>query len=460
MSETITIDVIQNVGGKPFATLPEARIFDGGKKETAPRVTLGRYPDEVETGYAWAPWNSPWDRKDNFPTVIRRKINDSIAGTVVDRKAKKLFGNGLIYYRESDIRAGGSDIAPAYIQEVEDWLTDNEIETEWLYSQILDWCYSYNSFSELILSRDKTMITGMAHKEAEFSRLSLQNKTTGRIEELYYSPEFSTTFPTKRDNIARISLMPWWNKRGYLRGLPGYKFAWHTRIKTPGMIYYARPPWSGLFKKNGWLDVNADVPRIVQALQNNQVTLKYQIMIPMTYFQARYPDWDTYDAQQKERKINEVVTGINTEMTDMTTAYKTIVSFFNQDELTGKDFGKIEIIPVDDKLKRDAWVPGAEKSNAQITMEFGEHPSTLGLASEGGSMGAGSGSDKREIYNIEISTNTIEQKYLLRPLNFISQYNKWGVRFAIQNTPHTTTNDKESGLKDDTDPVQRQQNED
>jgi hypothetical protein len=49
------------------------------------------------------------------------------------------------------------------------------------------------------------------------------------------------------------------------------------------------------------------------------------------------------------------------------------------------------------------------------------------------------------VYNTSIDLNTIEQKYLLGPLNFISKYNRWGVRFLIDHTAHTTSNLSETG---------------
>jgi hypothetical protein len=110
------------------------------------------------------------------------------------------------------------------------------------------------------------------------------------------------------------------------------------------------------------------------------------------------------------------------------------------------ELGKVQVIPIDDKVKKDEWVPGSEKSDAQIVQGLGGHPSHLGLASEGGKMGAGSGSDKREVYNIEISSNTMDQNILLEPLNWISRYNGWGVTFYIAHTRHTTTNMVEDGL--------------
>jgi hypothetical protein len=129
-----------------------------------------------------------------------------------------------------------------------------------------------------------------------------------------------------------------------------------------------------------------------------------------------------------------------------------VATVFKQNEISGAPIGKIEIISIDDKLKKDAWVPTSEIADAQIVQGFGVHPSQVGLAPQGGKMGAGSGSDQRETYNLGISLNNIEQQQILEPLNWLARYNArynadWDVTFFIDHTHHTTTNDQESGLK-------------
>ncbi|MEL6358995.1 MAG: hypothetical protein AAFQ01_03560, partial [Bacteroidota bacterium] len=126
-------------------------------------------------------------------------------------------------------------------------------------------------------------------------------------------------------------------------------------------------------------------------------------------------------------------------------------TLFQDDYQTGKPMGRIIIEAVDDKIKNDAWVPSSETADAQIVQGVGLHPSQVGLAPQGGKMGAGSGSDQRESFNTGITLNTLEQKIVLEPLNFIAHYNaksnpEWDITFMIDHTTHTTTNNKEDGM--------------
>ena len=450
MARNIVIDIYEdNKTGKLKPLLPEMRAGSSNSNlpQPAKTNTLAEIPQEEHSGYEWAPWGLG----DYLPTAIRCKFEEvGIAGRVQYDLAKMLYGNGLVYYRRKDLQEGNAE--PAYIPQIEDWIEENMIETEWLFPQLLDYRYNWNSFSEMILSKDASLITSIYHKEAEFCRLGKQNPRNFKIEKIYYSPYFKQMTSPPIQKRKQIPLIPWFGRRKFIDKLgTSRKFAWHTRIKTPGTVYYARPYWLGLIRENGWLDVAAKVPEIINSMQSNQIILKYQINIPESYFKVRYLDWDGYSDDERNDIIDKLITTIETELTDTKNAFKTITTIFKQNEITQKDEGKLEIIAIDDKVKANSWVPSSNAADAQIIQSLGGHPSMIGLAPEGGSMGAGSGSDKRELFNIEIDTNTVEQIKILEPLNYIAMYNRtesadWDIVFRIDHNRHTTKDKKESGV--------------
>ena len=218
------------------------------------------------------------------------------------------------------------------------------------------------------------------------------------------------------------------------------------------MIYYARPFFLGLFREHGWMDASIAVPEVVNAMMRNQVRLKYQILIPESYFTIRYRDtWHTYTDEQRNEVIDELINKINDTLAGTTNAFQSITTIFGEDA-NGNPAGKIEIIAIDDKVKKDSWVPSSQAADAQIVQGMGLHPSQVGLANEGGKMGAGSGSDQRESFNTEINLNTIHQEIVLEPLNLVARFNSlvdpdWDITFMMDHTFHTTTNNQESGME-------------
>lgn len=454
MSTNTAIDVYQGPGGYR-AVLPEARIYGDGEVgvlNNQPTETRTDYPAEERQGLRWAYWGAD----DAFPRAVRNKIElVPMAGQAIYRRVAMLYGNGLAYFRNSDYySAEGNRIPRAKLRKIDDWLRRNRIKTQWLIPQAADYSYYMNAFSEMIFSQDGRQVSSIYHKTAEHCRLTVQDEESLRSEWMLFSRQFGCDWP-RDENIARIPLFDWARPEEWFRRNTGWKMAWHSRFETPGSLYYARPFWIGLFRKDGWLDVSANVPRIVNAMMKNQMILKYQILVPDEYFRVRYPEWDSKSFDEQQKLFDTLVKRINDTLTGTDNAYKTLSQMFHENQGPGgggEGRGKIEIIAIDDKMKKDQWVPSSEKSDAQIVQGLGVHPSQLGLAPEGGKMGAGSGSDQREAFNTAITLNTIDQEVLLEPLNWIARYNAqydpdWDVTFFIDHTWHTTTNQQETGLQ-------------
>jgi len=206
----------------------------------------------------------------------------------------------------------------------------------------------------------------------------------------------------------------------------------------------------GLTRENGWLDVNNKIPEIINAMMNNQISVKYVIHIPMTYFQLRHEGFNQKDEHEREKIIDAFIKDINAKLQGHENIYTSIAYLFQEHE-NGSAEGQIKIEAIDEKTRKDAWVPSADHSNAQIVQALGLHPSQMGLAPQGGKMGAGSGSDQRESFNTGVQLNTIEQDILLEPLNWIATFNaqtdpNWDVTFYIDHSLHTTTNSVETGI--------------
>jgi hypothetical protein len=439
--KSLTLDLYQTPDGWKVA-LPETHFSTAASAQAKTEITLGPL-NLMATGYRWAPWGD----NDCLPTDMRCKILDvPMAASAVERLTKMMYGNGLVYFKNSDLSGGNTDVKRAQIPEVEDFLSRNFIQTKWWAAQCLEYRFFQNTFSEIILSKDKTKITGLFHKQAEFCRIALQNERTLDMDFILYSPDFAIA-PPSEGRIKAIPLYSWYDDfEEYLGYLRANKFAWHSHFPTPGTAYYARPMWQGLFREGGWLEVAANVPRIVKAMQINQISLKYQIIIPETYFEVRHKDWQIYSQDKRDEVMNALTTRLEQMLVGVDNPLKTITTFVRQDKTTGAMFGEIKIIAIDDKAKTGVWVPDSAAADFQINVGLGLHPSQAGLSPDKGVGGAGSGSDQRESFNTAISLNTLDQDILLEPLNFISRFNGWGVTFMVDHETHTTTNEQESGI--------------
>lgn len=402
-------------------------------------------PTWTDNGYRWAHWGD----NDRLPTTMREKVElVPIAGATLNKKISMMVGEDLCWYKTEDLRKNGDQAKQVYVPEVEDFMAENRIENEWWPAQCADFCLPYNCFSELTFSLDRKKITGLYHISAEHARLT-KASARNQVDYLLYSMHFS--FGTADNDLNRVAipLYKWYDREAFFARLRNNKFAWHTRFPTPGMIYYARAWWLGLFREGGWIDVSGQVPKIVSAMQKNQMALKYIIAIPEAYFQLRYGqnNWLGYSAEQRQKIIDEKVAELNDYLTGVDNVYKSIAYVFKENEITGAAMGKIEVTAVDDKAKTGVWVPDSYAADAQIVQGLGMDPSQIGLAPEGGKMGAGSGSDKMQSFNQLTLLNTTDQRLVLEPLNFISKYNGWGLTCMVKHTHLTTQDNSRSGVE-------------
>lgn len=439
--DKITFHVIQ-AGGEIMAIHDGVSGRGTRKLPVAADKTTPPVPTWTDPGTSYAFWGDD----DLLPTAMRQKMElVPIAGAAIAKKVNLMQGEGLVWYKTDEYRKLGNQADPVYLPEVQDFMEENQIESQWFAAQCADFCLPFNCFSELIMSKDKTKITGLYHIAAEHARLSKAN-ARNEIDWLVYSYHFPFGTAQNDQNRIAMPLFKWYDRANFFGRLLGNKFGWHSRFPTPGLIYYARAWWMGLFKDGGWMDVSANVPKIVAAMQANQISLRYIINYPESYFTFRHPNWQTYDQAERQKIIATKQEEINAYLAGAANAGKSIMTVFRESEINGQPIGKPEIIAVDDKAKAGTWVPDSNFADSQIVQGLGLDPSQMGGMSDGGKMGSGSGSDKMQSYNQHILLNTPDQQLVLQPLNFISKYNGWGLTAAVKHTTLTTQNESRSGI--------------
>lgn len=436
-----------------FSGAVQSRAGEPAGDTGQPKPATSVYPKEVDVGYEYAPWG--WN--DQAPNIAYAKIEKvAIAAQTIARMASRLRGNTITYVKTEDL-AKTATPDRHYHPDVELFLEENQIVNEWWTPQAMEYWLLWNTFSELKLSLSKKFIVGLYHKEAPFCRLAKQDRN-GVIPSLLYDTRFAfgayyrSQLNRNEKNpdgtrATEIPLLRWWDTQRFFSKLRGWTFAWHSRTRFGRHVYYATPPNKGLMRPKGWLDNAADVPAIVHSLQNNQIRLKYQILVDSEYFRILHPDWDNYGHKSREAVVDKFEDDVNRKLVGTGKLYASIITVYDVDNLSQKAKGTIEIKAIDDKMKSDDWIPGAERANFEIVQGLGGHPTDFGLARENGAMGSGSGSDKREVWNTNILEGNMYKDVLLAPLNFIARYNKWNVRFMVDHTFHTTTNDQEDGMK-------------
>ena len=383
-----------------------------------------------------------WGTNNDWPSKARQKVEKSTTAAPLLFKAVSLiYGSGVHYYFEN--HKDGKKIKEfKSIQEIDDFIINNKIG-RFMIEQLMDYKYYGNTWSEFILNSARTKIDSVYHLEAEFTRLAMQN-SSGVIPNVFYSGDWDEDDTGK--SIPLLNVRESSNsdiKEKYKKN----KFAYHTFYPSPGRTYYAMPPHGALYRDKGWLDFSNSVPEMMNSLLENQMVIKYHIQIPYEYWQSMFADWSTYSVDKKKNKIDEKLAELNDWLTGKENVGKAFISHFATDPITRKKIAGWEITAIEDKIKKDEWIPSTDAADIQIARAIGTDMSMSGIAPAGGKLGAGSGSDKRTGFQNSVSLSYSEQEIIFETLYLISRFNGWpsNIKWAFSHVMPTTLDENPTG---------------
>ncbi len=406
--------------GAPPGAQPKPTDNTANHTKSVVKVTT----NGVEQDIPYAVWGSG----NNRPQLIVAEVNKSgiaKAGLTVRRKAH--YGSGPLYYRAGvDGEKELSNPIP---------LTDPALKAPLAFHKavrlemaLMEGIMNYEWWGwmvpEYVLSNDGKTITSMRVLKTAWSRWSLMNEETGRIEWLLYNPNWDlydsahcVAVPVAEPWMSVEEVKAWAKANGYK------KFVRPVAIPDPDAGYYVDLDWHALYD-NGWMKSTNNIPAMKQGVMLNQISLKYHIKIPATYWRTKFGDaWEALDMDEKEAKKKEVLTLLNTWLTGAENAGKAFFSEYGVDEM-GQPLPGWEITALDDKLKDGAYIPDAEKGNSEILASMLVDPTLLGQSGIAGA-GAGSGSDKREAYTILNALLNTDRDTTLDPWYFVRDFNGW-----------------------------------
>jgi hypothetical protein len=413
---------------------------DAGAKSTSLKLS----DDENMSGGDYHSWGS----NNSWPTDIRQKNeSSSISFPMIAKQIGIIYGEGIEYFTE---KKEDEKVTRVYsdIPEIDEFFENNNIDRLML-ERLMDYKFFGNVFSEFILNKKGDKISNIYHLEAEFCRLSKQNETSKKIEKLGISSKWGDSSQTCDSDIDLLDVKNTSAEEVLQKHNKAKKFAHHSFFPSPGRTYYAVPPHHGIYKKDGWLDYSNEIPVLLNQLLKNQVTIKYHIRIPASYWSTVNSEYAGLEPAKQKEYRDEVLSNLDDFLSDKKNNFKSLVSHYITDSVTGKETSGWHIEAVDNKIKSGDWLPTTMEADNQIARAIGLDPSISGQQSSAG-IGSGSGSDKRVAYNNALFMSVADEKIVLDVLQIVKKINKWpsNVKFAFRHKKHTTTDQNKSGIEE------------
>jgi hypothetical protein len=374
-----------------------------------------------------------WGDDNLFPQNVYEECRkNSIIGSTLKKQMGLLYAGGIYTAQwTGEFDDEGNEITkPVFDQNVEDFFKQNNIK-KYLREAISDFYWFYNPFPELILSKNKNKITGISAQEAMFCRWSLQNGTTGSIDHCYINANWEG-FKDENDPLTETVavLDPYYDPISTLRGMGETKVIYPTSFPSPGKTYYQLSHWDSV-RSGGWLSVAQSIPEFKKYMFENQITLRYHVQIPTSFWTWKYHDWDSFTTVQKVDAMKKEAKFFEDTMTGNKGSFKTLITSYIADEIAQKEYGKWIVTELGAKNNSNLYIEDSGEASSHLLYALGMDPTLVGY-SIGKGMGAGSGSDKREAFNMYQLQCQMDRDIILEPLEFIRDYNNWNPKLRFK----------------------------
>jgi hypothetical protein len=402
---------------------------------------------------------SGWGTDNKFPQNLLGAVRKNGASTSgLNAVRDNHYGGGFILFKETYEEDKNGDTKRKLTQQsllqypaINTFFKNNQLKT--FHKEIIaDLEYFAIYFPEYVLSNDYNTINEVYRQKTAQCRFELVDEKSGEIKNVWISTKWHKSADLKDGVYAKPIryINPIWSVekvKEYCKKNKIDRFVRPVHYPMLDENYYPIATWHSAFYSK-WIEVSNSIPEFKKALFENQSTIKYHIEVDNDYFKHKYEeDWDDFSVDEKEKKRQEFVDFIDTALRGTKNTGKSIWSMIYRDE-EGKEIPGLRVTPIDDKLKDGAFLPDGEVANNEILSAISVDGCIISSGTPG-SMGAGSGSDKRVAWSILSARSKPKRDYSLATFEFVQQYNGWPEELvgAFEDTQITTLDKNPTGTQ-------------
>lgn len=374
-----------------------------------------------------------WGTDNNLPLEMIKDVEATgVLSGAISAKARIALGKGphpaLFMGYAKD---GTEEIEFINNNEITDWL---ELNNAFDYSDdsMQDLFKLGNGFTKLLFNHDRSYLSHFSREDAAMCRFGMPNERTGNVDKLYISSDWErfTSIESDKDKFKVLPLLD--RKFPYqdlLSRKSGNVFALSMQYTLSGRSFYAPSPWYAARK---WVKIAQGVPEMKEAMFKNQMSIKYLITIHPKYWEILKPGFNDLSPQQQVDVINEHNEKLHAALKGGDNSYKSILNTKVMDDDTRTVVNAIEITTIDDKIKDGKLLPDSNAADIEILLPLMINPSLFGVEFGNGDAyggGAGSGSNIREGYLIQLMLVEKERRLINKVFDIAKRVNGWQKKY-------------------------------
>jgi hypothetical protein len=366
-----------------------------------------------------------WGDNNKFPYEWESEIesNDTLFDAI-EKEVDRLYAGGLEYGENVvDPTTGKPTFTPYYDAGLDQWLK-HPMHKIALQKSIFDYVKHRFPSVELLFSDDKTKVSGIHALDAAHVRYQKKDEKTGELLHAIYSRNWADIVDlTDTTKYVKLPILdPEIDAADFIKTEKNIrKYFFKPLVPSYRGYYPFSPAYSA--KNSNWLDISNLNAKTIVYMVKNQSSPKYHIEIDELYIANKYADrWKEATADGKNDIIKEELKHIDNMLHGAENTGKNVLTLKQINNILQKEYSYITITELKGSVFESGYMDLDRTAEKHIQRAVGIDPTLQGSTGSSG-MGAGSGSDKREAYNIKMATNTRHIDCILAPFEWALQYN-------------------------------------
>ncbi len=216
-------------------------------------------------------------------------------------------------------------------------------------------------------------------------------------------------------------------------------FVYPIRDSWSNNDYYGEPIWLPAYIL-GWVEIAHMVPMFLQKAYQNQITWKWHVQIPYSYWDKKYPPNEFNDVKVRQAAIQKFMDEVEQNLCGLENAEKPLFTHYSINEANGKIEEEWKIQALDNKYKSGENLVTSAAANSEILFALMVNPNVFGAGMPGGTYaGNQGGSNIREAFLVNIANAWIDRQNILDPITLMLRLNGVkDVEIRFRNTILTT----------------------
>lgn len=199
---------------------------------------------------------------------------------------------------------------------------------------------------------------------------------------------------------------------------------------------YSEPVWMPAYRL-GWVDVAHMVPTFLKHAYENQVSWKWHVQIPYSYWERKFPaDDPRFDTPEKRQaEVRKVIDDIEQNLCGAENGEKPLFTHYSMNE-QGRIEEEWKITALDNKYKGGENLVTSAAANSEILFSLMVNPNVLGAMPSGSYGSNQGGSNIREAFLVNIANAWLDRQNLKDAIDMLIADD--GVQLRFRNTILTT----------------------